>query len=206
MFRFHRRIGCVLAWALLSVFFSCAAPDAIVTKDEENAPAKLMEEGLYNLEKGYYVGASESFQKIVDRYPYSKYSVEAELKLADALFLKESYDEALENYHEFQRLHPKNPKIPYIIYQNVDAGSVLEIVLDHGGMDALAGFEFQLVERFSVYIVSNLHGLLINPGADNHPGSGTRPMVDGKLNGLAGCQPATTVVCILAPLLDPNGG
>jgi len=117
MFRFHRLLEWVLAWVLLAGFFGCAAPDEIVTKDEENTPAKLMEEGLYDLEKGYYVGASESFQKIVDRYPYSKFSVEAELKLADALFLKGSYDEAFENYHEFQRLHPKNAKIPYTIYQ-----------------------------------------------------------------------------------------
>ena len=117
MFRFHRLLGRALAWALLAGFLGCAAPDAIITEDEDNTPAKLMEEGLYNLEKGYYTGASESFQKIVDRYPYSKYSVQAELKLADALFMKESYDEAFENYHEFQRLHPKNVNIPYVIYQ-----------------------------------------------------------------------------------------
>lgn len=113
MFRFHSLVG----WVLLACFLGCAAPDEIVTKDEESTAAKLMEEGLYDLEKGYYVGALESFQKIVDRYPYSKYSVEAELKLADALFMKASYDEALERYHEFQRLHPKNPHIPYVIYQ-----------------------------------------------------------------------------------------
>ena len=117
MFRFHRAIRWGLAWAFVAVFVGCAAPVASVTKDEENTPAKLMKEGMDYLEKGYYTGAAEFFQKIVDRYPYSKYSVKAELKLADALFLKGLYDEALENYHEFLRLHPKNANIPYVIYQ-----------------------------------------------------------------------------------------
>lgn len=101
----------------LALFIGCAAPDAMVSKGEENEPAKLMEEGLYYLEGGYYLGASQAFQKIVDRFPYSIYCTEAELKLADALYLKESYDEALDAYHEFQRLHPKNKNIPYVIYK-----------------------------------------------------------------------------------------
>jgi len=117
MSKIHYSIRCVLVLAFMALFAGCAAPDEILTKDEEAVPAKLMEEGLYNLEKGYYTGASEAFQKLVDRYPYSKYSVEAELKLSDALYYKGSYDEAFDSYNEFQRLHPKNKNIPYVLYQ-----------------------------------------------------------------------------------------
>ncbi len=107
----------LFALTFLSFFIGCAMPDGLLDRGEEDDPAKLMEEGLHHLEKGYYTGASQTFQKIVDRYPYSIHCTEAELKLADALYFKESYDEAFDAYHEFQRLHPKNKNIPYALYQ-----------------------------------------------------------------------------------------
>ena len=66
---------------------------------------------------GHYQSAIDAFEKIRDRYPYSKYAIVAELKLADAMFGKGSYDEAYDAYDEFERLHPTNPRIPYVIYQ-----------------------------------------------------------------------------------------
>ncbi|MDY6973641.1 MAG: outer membrane protein assembly factor BamD [Thermodesulfobacteriota bacterium] len=84
---------------------------------EEETPAQLMSEGLQYMDRGHNEAAAEAFQKIKDRYPYSKFAVEAELKLADALFERWLYDEAFDAYSEFERLHPKNPNIPYVIYQ-----------------------------------------------------------------------------------------
>ncbi len=107
----------VFAASCIALFLMGCAPKAVGTKGAEKTAAELMEEGLYYFEKGYYQGAFESFQKIKDRYPYSKYCAEAELKMADALYNKQSYDEAFDAYNEFQRLHPKNPNIPYVIYQ-----------------------------------------------------------------------------------------
>jgi len=43
-------------------------------------------------------------------------AVQAELKLADALFKKKEFEEALEVYREFEKLHPKNKSIPYVVY------------------------------------------------------------------------------------------
>ena len=76
-----------------------------------------MSEGLEALEKGYYESAKEAFQKVKDRYPYSPFAVTAELKMADSLYKSERFDEAFEAYSEFERLHPKNPDIPYVIFQ-----------------------------------------------------------------------------------------
>lgn len=125
----------------LAFSMGCFAPDAMVSKDEENEPAKLMEEGLYYLEGGHYLGASQAFQKIVDRYPYSIYCTEAELKLADSLYLKESYDEALDAYHEFQRLHPKNKNIPYVVYQKGMCSFSQVSTLDRDQMNTLMAKE-----------------------------------------------------------------
>ncbi|MBW1850217.1 MAG: outer membrane protein assembly factor BamD [Deltaproteobacteria bacterium] len=117
MQKFYNLVRGALTLSFVGVFLCGCASNAVVPEAGENAPEMLMEEGLNDFEQGYYQGATEAFQKIIDRYPYSKYYVEAELKLADALYHKRSYDEAFDAYNEFQRLHPKNINIPYVIYQ-----------------------------------------------------------------------------------------
>ncbi|MBF0530502.1 MAG: outer membrane protein assembly factor BamD, partial [Deltaproteobacteria bacterium] len=57
--------------------------------EEIEAPPQTMAyEGMEQLESENYKTAVETFQKLKDRYPYSKYALLAELKLADAMFLK----------------------------------------------------------------------------------------------------------------------
>ena len=102
-------------FVLYLAFLFCAG--CATTKLDEKTADELMEEGVTYFDKGYYQGAIDSFQKIIDRYPYSKHCIDAELKLADALYLKEKYDEGFNAYNEFQRLHPKNSNIPYVIFQ-----------------------------------------------------------------------------------------
>ena len=84
---------------------------------KEETPASLMQEGLKLMDDGRYKSATEIFQKIRDRYPYSKFAIDSELKIADSLFETESYEESYNAYNEFERLHPRNPNIPYVVYQ-----------------------------------------------------------------------------------------
>lgn len=84
---------------------------------EDKRPAELMREGMKNFERGNYEEATEAFQLLKDRYPYSKYAIMAELKMADGFYEKEEFEEALAAYDDFERLHPKNENIPYVIYQ-----------------------------------------------------------------------------------------
>ena len=86
-------------------------------KKPEKSPEELMNQGMSEFEDGDYTYAVEAFQKLKDRYPYSKLAIQAELKMADALFKKKEFEEALEAYVEFEKLHPKNKSIPYVIYQ-----------------------------------------------------------------------------------------
>jgi len=83
----------------------------------EVLPQQLAEEGMEAMAEERYNLAAEKFQNLKDRYPYSRYAILAELKLADALFLRGRYIEAAEAYQEFERLHPKNEAVPYVIYQ-----------------------------------------------------------------------------------------
>ena len=49
--------------------------------------------------------------------PSTRLAILAELKIADAHFKLEEYDEAIVAYEEFANLHPLNEAIPYVIYQ-----------------------------------------------------------------------------------------
>ena len=99
------------------VIVLCAGCSWFGGKKPEKSPEELMSEGLSAFDDGDYTEAVESFQKLKDRYPYSKLAIGAELKLADALFKKKEFEQALEAYREFETLHPKNKSIPYAIYQ-----------------------------------------------------------------------------------------
>jgi outer membrane protein assembly factor BamD len=65
-----------------------------------------------------YTKAIETFQSIIDNYPYSEYAVEAELKIADAYFADAKYEEALSYYRDFSDLHPDHAKVPYTIHRS----------------------------------------------------------------------------------------
>jgi outer membrane protein assembly factor BamD len=104
---------------LLFLLSGCSYIDKFLGRDaEEDADAgELMIQGNENLSQGRYKDAVDAFQKIKDRFPYSKHAVSAELKMADALFFQEEYDLAYTAYDEFEKLHPKHKDMPYVIYQ-----------------------------------------------------------------------------------------
>ena len=115
-----RHIAKALLAGLLLIFFlsGCSTIKGwFGGGQDETDPAELMTEGISDLESGRYTDAVKAFEKIRDRYPYSKYAVTAELKLADALYRAGEYDQAFEAYDQFEKLHPKHKDIPYVIYQ-----------------------------------------------------------------------------------------
>ncbi len=85
----------------------------------------LYAEGLAELEEGGvrfwfidtrdYEGAIDIFQDIIDNYPYSDYATLAELRIADAYYDQEYWEEALSYYRDFSELHPDHVKVPYTI-------------------------------------------------------------------------------------------
>lgn len=86
-------------------------------KEIESTPEHLIWNGLQAIQDKDYGDAQKAFRKIIEQYPYSKYVVLAELKLADAYFLDEKYSEAAVAYEQFARLHPSHPVVPYVLYQ-----------------------------------------------------------------------------------------
>ena len=95
----------------------CSLYEKYLGEKEDKRPAELMSEGMKNFERSNYEEATEAFQQLKDRYPYSKYAIMAELKMADGLYEREEFEEAYTAYDDFEKLHPKNESIPYVIYQ-----------------------------------------------------------------------------------------
>jgi outer membrane protein assembly factor BamD len=91
--------------------------DAIIGKDDIGTAQQLAWDGMDAYEDGNYKEAIENFQNLKDWYPFSKYSILAELKIPDSHYHLEQYEEAIFAYEEFEKLHPRNEAIPYVIYQ-----------------------------------------------------------------------------------------
>lgn len=99
--------------ATLLIVSGCAW---FVTEEEKTAD-ELIHLGVADFEDGDYPAAIESFEQLRDWYPFSKYAILAELKIADAYFNMASYPDAIFAYEEFEQLHPRNEAIPYVIYR-----------------------------------------------------------------------------------------
>ena len=91
--------------------------DKIFGIEDSVGAQELAWEGMDAYESGKYDKAIEKFQKLKDYYPFSKYAILAELKIADAHYQREEYEEAAFAYENFEQLHPRNEAIPYVIYQ-----------------------------------------------------------------------------------------
>jgi outer membrane protein assembly factor BamD len=91
----------------------CAGRDAVVEKPAD----ELLDDGIRQYDKGNFKKAVEAFEQLKDWYPFSKFAILAELKIADAHFQMDEYADAVFAYEEFEKLHPRNEAIPYVIYQ-----------------------------------------------------------------------------------------
>ena len=65
----------------------------------------------------YYDEALTRYADVKNRFPYSKFATEAELRIADVNFKKEAWIEAQSAYQLFKDLHPKHPRIDYVTHR-----------------------------------------------------------------------------------------
>jgi len=84
---------------------------------KEKTARELAEKGMEAFQDNDYRKAIESFEKLKDWYPFSRYAMLAELKIGDAHYHRNEYEEAVFAYEEFENLHPKNEAVPYVVYQ-----------------------------------------------------------------------------------------
>lgn len=87
------------------------------TKTAEPPAEELAKQGLELYNTGKYYRAKETFKTIKERFPFSRFSLLAELKAADCEYYQDNFPEAVELYKEFEKNHPSNEAIPYVVFQ-----------------------------------------------------------------------------------------
>jgi outer membrane protein assembly factor BamD len=103
-----RRFACVSLLALLGIT-GCAAEKPSNANQYFNLASANLRQGAYNQ-------AVENYRNLLDEYPFSEYSEEAELKIGIAQYKNGSCPEATAAFTDFQRRHPTSPYLPLVGY------------------------------------------------------------------------------------------
>lgn len=80
-------------------------------------PDELTSQALAKFKHGQYASAIKKFREIENRFPFTRYSILAELKSADCNYYLKKYEKAIELYQRFLKEHPANEAAPYIMFQ-----------------------------------------------------------------------------------------
>jgi len=99
----------VVAALLPSLLASCGTETVRSAKEYHDTAGEAMEKGAHDL-------AISEYQKLLEEYPFSDYSEEAQLKLGQAQYESKQYAEAIASFQDFQRMHPTNPNLALTEY------------------------------------------------------------------------------------------
>lgn len=94
-----------------------AVPGCAGKSVDQNDPAALMKEAEDDIKSDHYQIALDKLRSIKNRFPYSKFALEAQLRIADVFFMQESFPEAAATYEAFSDLHPKHERVPYALFR-----------------------------------------------------------------------------------------
>jgi outer membrane protein assembly factor BamD len=98
---------------------SCATSDEGKAITYSLTAKQNYDKGLEELKDENYQEASRYFSFVRQKFPFSKYAVLAELALADTQYERGNYQEAIDAYKNFIRLHPTHEKVEdgYVAYR-----------------------------------------------------------------------------------------
>jgi outer membrane protein assembly factor BamD len=96
---------------VVAVAIGCGGKSGSAAVEYSVSASKNYEKGLKELESKDWVAASKYFGFIKSRFPYSRFAVLAELRLADAEFGAEQYIEAIDSYRLFVKFHPTHEMV-----------------------------------------------------------------------------------------------
>lgn len=113
-----RACGRVFALGLIALGGLVAAPGCaskpVVTADGiQDTARRTYYEGMQELASGNYIAATQLFQEVTRSPQYVRYTALARLRIGDALFLQDRYQEATEIYRSFANQFKSDPNLPY---------------------------------------------------------------------------------------------
>jgi outer membrane protein assembly factor BamD len=101
----------LLLLLLLALAPACGGTSATGKVDYSVSAQQNYERGVKRLEQKDWIAAAKYFSFIKARFPYSKYAVLAELRMADAEFGAEHYLQAIDAYKQFIKFHPSHEMV-----------------------------------------------------------------------------------------------
>jgi len=113
----YKKVPALLIAALLLLTGCGRALDRVTNLTPTDTVQELFTAANDAMAAQRYARAAKLYQDIKDGYPFSPYTIEAELSLGDAYFLYRQYTRAAEAYKDFEMLHPRHEAMPYVLYQ-----------------------------------------------------------------------------------------
>jgi outer membrane protein assembly factor BamD len=111
----------LLALALLPLL-ACSSSKISLRDDLRGHSAEeIYQAGVEQLEKSNWQEAQKFLDHVRTKFPFSKYAALSELRLADAKFRQERYQEAAEAYDAFAKLHPTHEEADYAEFRVAQA-------------------------------------------------------------------------------------
>lgn len=99
------------SFLFLGVLPGCGASAATGKVDYSVTAQQNYDKGLKELEQKDWIAAAKYYQFIKARFPYSKYAVLSELRMADAEFGAGHYLAAIDSYKVFIKFHPTHDMV-----------------------------------------------------------------------------------------------
>lgn len=94
----------------LFVFSSCKS------KEQAPTPESLYLEAFELLQKKDYLLSAESFEKIDDEFPYTKWATKAQTMAVYAYYRLQEYEKIIQLTDDFIKLNPANEYVAYMLY------------------------------------------------------------------------------------------
>jgi outer membrane protein assembly factor BamD len=106
----------VMTWLVLGTSCGGAQNDNSLLNYSETAERQF-QEAMDEFDDEDCVTADELFQEIRRKFPYSRFAVLAELRLADCQFIQGNHAEAAVSYQQFVKVHPTHEDAGYAAYR-----------------------------------------------------------------------------------------
>lgn len=104
-------------WAWASILAGCAGTQKDGMLDYARSAELHFQEGMDEFEDEDCVSAEKIFGEVRRKFPYSRFAVLSELRLADCQFIQGSYATAAVSYQQFVKAHPTHEEAPYAAYR-----------------------------------------------------------------------------------------
>lgn len=112
-----KNVKFLLKTGTIALLFSIISASCTEKEFDPNDPAGSFVIAKEPYDDKNYESAVQKLGEFKSRFPYSKFTSQAELLIANAQFELERYEEAANSYSQFVKLHPKHEQVDFAMYR-----------------------------------------------------------------------------------------